>query len=323
MSGISVALCTFNGAQYLSEQLVSISTQSRLPDELVIGDDCSEDDTTRIIEKFAAIVPFSVQIIRNEIRLGVRRNFEKVIASCSNELIALCDQDDIWLPSKLAVLESRFEGKPEVVAAFSDAIVVDDSLRELGYTMWEHVEFNVRRRQQLAGEHPWEGLSKGPVVTGATLMFRKSLVRSILPIPASWIHDAWIAQIAASRGTIGMVEEPLILYRQHSANLIGGKRLTLRQQWLQAVQIGRLGLVERELSKCRALLERLARLEPSPTQVSMWNMNTLKLEHLSRRQGLAKSRLGRVPVIFRECLNGNYRRFAKDWRNVAADLLMS
>jgi hypothetical protein len=129
------------------------------------------------------------------------------------------------------------------VAAFSDASVVDEDLQPLGYTMWEHVGFSAKRRKQMTQNDPWQPLFKDPVVTGATLMFRKRLVDACLPIPDSWIHDAWIAQIAAAHGRIVAVPEPLILYRQHSANVIGGKRLSLRSPAAKELrQIGRKGL---------------------------------------------------------------------------------
>jgi glycosyltransferase involved in cell wall biosynthesis len=107
MTRISIALCVCNGARFLGEQLSSLCAQRRLPDEVVVGDDASDDDSVAIIEKFSAEAPFPVRLIRNSSRLGVRGNFQKVIAHCVHDLIALCDQDDVWLPEKLAVLASR------------------------------------------------------------------------------------------------------------------------------------------------------------------------------------------------------------------------
>lgn len=322
MTRVSIALCVCNGARFLGEQLSSLRAQSRLPDEVIVGDDASEDESVAIIERFSAEAPFPVRLIRNSTRLGVRGNFEMAISRCADDLIALCDQDDVWLPEKLAVLAARLEDDESVVAAFSDASVVDETLEPLGYTMWEHVGFSAKRRKQMTQDAPWRPLFKDPVVTGATLMFRRRLVDACLPIPDSWVHDAWIAQIAAAHGKILPVEERLMLYRQHSSNVIGGKRLSLRAQLRRADVVGRLGLVERELSRYRQLLERLSDLDATQRQTAMRRSASAKVQHLQRRQSLPANRGRRVPTIVSECLNGNYSRFSKDWRNIAGDLLM-
>jgi glycosyltransferase involved in cell wall biosynthesis len=323
MPAISIALCVCNGARFLGEQLSSLRDQSRLPDELVVGDDASEDESVAIVERFAEEVPFPVRLFRNSPRLGVRGNFEKVISHCSHELIALCDQDDIWLPEKLAVLASSLEEDTSVVATFSDASVVDEKLQPLGYTMWEYVGFSAKRRNPMNLDRPWQPLFKDPVVTGATLMFRKRLVDVCLPIPDGWVHDAWIAQIAAAHGKIRPVEQPLILYRQHSSNVIGGRRLSLHAQMRKAEAIGRKNLAEREYSRYQQLLNRLSALDETPRLRIMRDLAAAKLKHLKRRRNLPANRIRRVPAVVSEVLKGNYRRFAKDWRNVAADLLMS
>ena len=284
MSSISIALGTCNGARFLNEQFASLVAQHRPPNEVVIGDDNSDDDSIRLSEKFASSAPFPVRIIGNDVRLGVRGNFEQIIRCCSSDLIALCDQDDVWQPQKLNDLHACFENTSEVVAAFSDAVIVDDTLQALGYTMWKHIGFSRRRQEQMAGDRPWEVLFKDPVVTGATLVFRKDLVAACLPIPEGWIHDAWIAQIAAAHGQIVAQPEPLILYRQHPANVIGGKRLSLRAQLRNAESLGRLGLAKRESLRYQQLLDRLRALDETHRLKIMRDLTVAKLEHLHRRR---------------------------------------
>src|SRR5258708_29962312 len=118
---ISVAMCTYNGARFLAQQLESIVAQTRLPDELVVCDDVSADESPEIIRKFAKNAPFPVRLELNEKNLGSSKNFEKAIGLCRGGLIALADQDDVWKPQKLAVLETVLENHPEVGYAFSDA----------------------------------------------------------------------------------------------------------------------------------------------------------------------------------------------------------
>jgi hypothetical protein len=237
-------------------------------------------------------------------------------------LIALCDQDDFWLPTKLDRLTAAIEEQPDTVAAFSDAEVVDASLNPLGYTMWQRIGFSSARQDQVREDRAWHVLFKDPVVSGATLMFKRKLIPFILPIPDCWVHDAWIAQIAASQGRLVAINEPLVLYRQHSANVIGGQRIPFSEQLRQASMLGRLGLVEREIGRYRALYDRLKTFPATPRLNIMLKLAEAKLAHLGRRHNLADRRLFRLQDVLGEWLNGNYGRFAKDWRNVAADLLM-
>src|SRR5688572_14133745 len=97
----SVAMCTYNGARYLKEQLDSFTVQTRLPDELIVCDDGSSDETCQIVSTFAASAPFTVRLEVNQQTLGSTQNFAKAIQLCRGDLIALCDQDDVWLPGKL------------------------------------------------------------------------------------------------------------------------------------------------------------------------------------------------------------------------------
>jgi glycosyltransferase involved in cell wall biosynthesis len=89
--GVSVAMATYNGDKYISEQLESIASQSVLPAEVVITDDCSSDSTIEIIQQFASTAPFPVKLVRNAERLGYAGNFFKACRSSSQPLIAFCD----------------------------------------------------------------------------------------------------------------------------------------------------------------------------------------------------------------------------------------
>src|SRR5689334_15342031 len=111
-------MCTYNGAQFLNEQLASIVAQTRLPDELVICDDCSTDKTRALLTTFAATSPIKIKLKINQVRLGSTKNFEQAIGLCESDIIALCDQDDIWLPDKLALTEDAFTTNPVIDLAF-------------------------------------------------------------------------------------------------------------------------------------------------------------------------------------------------------------
>src|SRR4051812_29809463 len=98
---VSVAMATYNGAEFIRDQLRSLALQKRLPDELVVSDDGSTDDTVDILEAFAETAPFPVRISVNRENLGFTRNFERAILGCGGDIIYICDQDDVWFPNKI------------------------------------------------------------------------------------------------------------------------------------------------------------------------------------------------------------------------------
>ena len=194
---ISVALCTYDGQRFLPQQLASIQQQTRLPDELVVCDDRSTDRTIEIVREFAASVSFPVRIFQNEHNLGSAANFERAIALCDGDLIALSDQDDIWYPIRLERSEQELTAHPEAGLIFSDADVIDDQDQLLGMRLWSNFGFVGERKQRLlAGDYTI--LVKNRFVTGATVMFRSRLRENCLPVGAGWIHDEWIALVIAA-----------------------------------------------------------------------------------------------------------------------------
>ena len=138
---ISVALCTYNGEQFLSRQLASIQQQTRTPDELVVCDDCSTDRTLEILQDFAASAAFPVRITQNDDNLGFVANFERAIQLCQGDLIALCDQDDIWYPTRLERSLQEFTAHPEVGFVFSDADIIDQQDQLTGMRLWTNFGF--------------------------------------------------------------------------------------------------------------------------------------------------------------------------------------
>ena len=177
---LSVAMCTYNGARYLPEQLESIASQSSLPKELVVCDDGSTDGSIDIIKAFAREAPFKVSLHINSQRLGTTKNFEKAIDSCFGEIIALSDQDDFWSPDKLRLIQSQFCGSSRVGLVFTDAEIVDERLNSLGYRLWESVGFNKAKQSQANRGDLFRVLLKRNYVPGATLAFRTHFKNIIL-----------------------------------------------------------------------------------------------------------------------------------------------
>lgn len=313
----TICLCTCNGGDYIEELLASLSAQTTLPDQLAVFDDASSDDTCERVENFANSAPFQVVLRRNAARMGVRRNFEQAIQYCSGDLIFLCDQDDVWQADKLARYVESFRRGAAWVCG--DASVVDQNLKSLRYTLWDRVGFSKaeRRQSRTLGLHA--ALLKRYVVAGATLAFRTEHRVAVLPIPETWLYDAWLAAVLAGVGPGAMIEEPVQLYRQHDGNAIGAKK----KSWLTQFHDGRAAdrkiYYQQEIARWVDLERRLATVKASPDYVAEVGK---KLDHLWYRAALPENRLVRLPKVVSEVLRGGYARYARNWGSIALDLLI-
>jgi glycosyltransferase involved in cell wall biosynthesis len=217
---VSVAMCTFNGGRYVEEQLESIALQTRLPCELIVCDDRSTDDTLAILKRFQSEAPFTVKVIQNSQRLGSTRNFDQAMGLARGGLIALCDQDDRWAPTKVERLSLALEENHFLGGVFSDANLIDGDGRQMGLRLFARHKFTAAKQGDFLG-CPTATLLKHDVVTGATLMFRATIRRYCSPIPASWVHDGWLAWMIALHSRLSLVTEPLIDYRIHAGQQLG------------------------------------------------------------------------------------------------------
>lgn len=219
LTSISVAMATYNGADFICEQLDSIAAQTVLPAELVLTDDGSTDDTLAIVRAFAETAPFPVHVHENTKRLGFRGNFMRAMGLCASELIALCDQDDVWAPNKLERMIQPF-ADAEVLLAYHEAWLIDADGARLGLA---HIYPLLERNPPS---------SVNPMVNpyGFAMMFRRRLLdfaplweRSVdnLQLQQRMAHDQWLFFLASAFGTIAYVVEPLAGYRQHGANTYG------------------------------------------------------------------------------------------------------
>lgn len=316
--GLCVAMCSYDGARHLQAQLDSIAGQTRRPDRMVVVDDCSRDETPRILAEFARKAPFPVEVVINRANLGYVRNFEKAVSLCPGGLIVLSDQDDVWLPNRLARLEAAFAGQPGVDAFFSDARMVDAQRRPYPYTLWEAIRFEARERQAVAGGRAFEVLIRRNVVTGATLAFRSSALARLLPFPECWHHDEWVAMVIAATGRLGMIDEPLIEYRQHDRNQLGARRLGLGARLRSFTRRSRFDA--REVEKFERLRAHLAGVAPAPERMPEIDR---KIEHARARAALPSARWRRIGPVLAELRRDGYARYARGWRSALGDLLES
>lgn len=224
---ISIALCTYNGANHLASQLKSIIKQIRQPDEIIICDDCSKDESVEIAKDILAKWKGKWQVIVNDKNLGYRKNFQKAISLCHGDIIFLSDQDDVWDLNKIEVMVPVFKNK-NVILAFHDAKLVNEKLETLYDSFWETMRFN--ENQILNGDNRL--IYARNVMQGAACCFRKELFKLAEPFPVEAIHDEWLLLIGLSSGTVAAVAKPLLNYRQEN-NAVGGMPFTAKQKILK------------------------------------------------------------------------------------------
>lgn len=218
MNSISIAMATYNGERYLREQLDSILAQTIPFQEMIICDDASSDGTWGIISEYAEkddrIKPY-----RNNQNLGFLKNFERALALCTCDYIALSDQDDIWIPEHLEILLNGIGNKMLVVG---DAEIVDTEGRRTGLRLsyCENLDY-VPEDDTLKAyfiffyRNPYQG---------ASMMIRKEFLSKALPLPqAVQFHDVWFSALASVSGGLNVINNPITLYRRHDATVTGDK----------------------------------------------------------------------------------------------------
>jgi glycosyltransferase involved in cell wall biosynthesis len=221
---ISVALCTYNGAKYINQQIDSILNQQVFnTDEIIICDDNSTDDTLKILSNYKTEYPNIFKIYINEINLGSTKNFEKAISLCCGDYIFLSDQDDVWKNNKIQKVIDVFNNNPDAEGVFSNADLIDKNNNQIkNITIWDSIFF-------LEKELPkpidfFNIISKnGNIVTGATLCIKSSIKCFILPFDDGTLHDEKIANILTLRNSLFYSVENLISYRIHDNQQVGMK----------------------------------------------------------------------------------------------------
>ncbi len=222
---VDILLATYNGQEYLAEQINSILAQSYQDWQLLIRDDESSDDTLSIIKEYLSTYSSKIKIIEdNDHHLGAKFNFQRLLEYSTAEYIMFCDQDDVWLKQKIEVTlkamraaEKNYPNKSIMV--HSDLIVVDENLKKIADSKWAYEKIWPRKNDDL------NRIISQNVATGCTIMINKRAKNVSLPIPKDAImHDWWIAIKVAEHGKIIHITDKLVLYRQHPDNLVGAKR---------------------------------------------------------------------------------------------------
>ncbi len=261
---IDVLLGAFDGESFLAEQIESVLTQASVPLRILARDDGSSDGTAEILERYASEDPGRFVLLRSPGRLGAGGNFGFLLDQSKAPYVAFCDQDDVWKPAKLSILLARMHaleqrhGAGTPLLVHSDLEVVGPALEPIAGSYWRRAGIDSARCALP------QVLIKNPV-TGCALLANRTLVDLARPVPPeAALHDHWLALVAAAFGRIEAVAEPLVRYRQHSANVVGAERYGWRMIVRRALtECGRLD-IDRPRRQARAFVDRYAeRLAPA------------------------------------------------------------
>ncbi len=223
MEKVDILLATYNGEQYLREQLDSILSQSYSEFRLLISDDLSTDNTREIlaeyVEKDKRIIVFN-----QEKNLGVVKNFEFLLKKVESKYYMFSDQDDIWKENKIEKsIKTLEETNSDLV--YTDLEVVDENLNVIYESYWKLKGIYNKIKKY----NNFESLYLNNFVTGCTMLSKKELIEEVLPLPNTSkfvLHDYWIPLILSQKHKITYIEDPTIKYRQHKNNKVGSKKKT-------------------------------------------------------------------------------------------------
>lgn len=207
---ISIALASFNGEPFIRDQLRTLINQTRVPDELVVADDGSSDETVEVIDATVAGAGFVTKVLPNISGVPLRppRNFNRALEQCTGDLVFCCDQDDVWDPHKIATVAKALEDRSDIGCYLNNTRFCDGELRDSGLDKVREI-----RRA---------GLPPESFVMGCCAAFRASFLSFALPIPADITHDGWLVGLADLLKICHRSEEVLQSYRIHGGNVSKG-----------------------------------------------------------------------------------------------------
>jgi glycosyltransferase involved in cell wall biosynthesis len=214
----SILLSSYNGEKYIYEQLTSLLNQSIQPDEVVIIDDASTDNTPKIINDFIKEHNLfgNWKFFINQQNKGWRLNFIEGVDKTSSELVLFCDQDDVWLKNKLSTMLTIMQENSDLNVLVSP------------YISWYGEEKNIENQissdfQRLSIDKKFKNYNV--LGAGCTMIFRRKYFYDILPYYSDgWAHDDFLWKMSLFDETLGHMKEGTVLRRFHNNNASRLKR---------------------------------------------------------------------------------------------------
>ncbi len=218
---IEILLATYNGEQYVKEQLDSILNQTCQNFKILVRDDGSTDTTVDIIRDYIKNYPQKIELVQDvAVCKSPAKNFFQLVGYAEASYAMFADQDDFWLPEKLEVMQKKMQeleqkhGAETPILVFCDYKPVDGQLQEL--------DFDSSNSQIAACHLELNRLLVQNYVTGCTVMVNRSLYTKLGAYDdAIEMHDWWTALHASALGVAYHLPEQLVLYRQHGSNCVG------------------------------------------------------------------------------------------------------
>ena len=220
---VEVLLATYNGEQFIREQIESILTQDYSCLRILASDDGSRDETVTILVEYAQQYPSRFRMLAQQERTGsAKANFLRLMKASTAEYACFADQDDVWLPSKVGRsmeamqrLENQY-GKNLPLLVFTDLRVVDEHLKTIHSSMWNLMDVDPKCIHRL------ERVVNRSLVTGCTSMINRPMLELARTMPeGATMHDRWIGLLAAAMGAAAFLPDQTVFYRQHENNVIG------------------------------------------------------------------------------------------------------
>lgn len=220
---VEILLATYNGAVYLAELIESIQQQTYTHWHLLVSDDGSNDNSLSLIKRFAATDPRIIVLERTGHHPGAKYNFFELMLRSSADYVAFADQDDVWAPRKLEdEMDSMLRGeqqRSELVPflVHSDLTVVDEDLAVVEPSMKSRLPID-------PNDHHFIQMFLSGIVTGCTVLMNRACVNAATAQRCAdkiLMHDWWVGLVAEGLGRRIYLDYPLVLYRQHSGNVLG------------------------------------------------------------------------------------------------------
>jgi glycosyltransferase involved in cell wall biosynthesis len=216
---VHILLATYNGEQFIRQQLDSLFAQTFNNFILLVRDDGSTDNTVQIVAEYIEKFPEKIVLIKDEKKnVGATLNFGLLLEKADADYIFFCDQDDIWMKDKmekeleaLRALEKNNPGMPCVV--FSDMKVIDEQDNITADSLWKELNLHPRF-------FSLNRLLIQNIPHGCTMAINKQMHQLATPLPLeAMLHDHWIALIAAACGKWTYLPEATLLLRNHAQNV--------------------------------------------------------------------------------------------------------
>jgi hypothetical protein len=223
------------------------------------------------------------------------------------EFVAIADQDDVWTASRIAVAVEVFAEAPDADLIASNALLVDSNGITQHRTQFLELATSTDEIKELNGSAAYRSQLRRNILPGMTFFVRRRFVTAAMPLPEGWMHDDWMATLAACQGSLRVIEQPLVEYRQHDGNVIGAGRRTL----LAKVRKVFGGTLDGGISALRyeALL---AHAESQLFDGEVIRAIQQKYAFELRRSELSRFRLARIIPVVRMIRAKQYARFASN-----------